>query len=74
VLGSRKQLDTPFSTTVITGDDLAERQVTKLGDVFFTDASVSDNSNANNAWASYLTVRGLQLDWRTASRSTACRS
>lgn len=63
-LGSRKQLDTPFSTTVITGDDLAERQVTKLGDVFFTDASVSDNSNANNAWSSYLTVRGLQLDWQ----------
>jgi iron complex outermembrane receptor protein len=32
--------------------------------VFFTDASVSDNSNANNAWSSYLTVRGLQLDWQ----------
>jgi len=65
-LGSRSQLDTPFSTTIVTGDDLADRQVSKLGDVFFTDASVSDNSNANNAWASYTTVRGLQLDWRNA--------
>lgn len=65
-LGTRSQLDTPFSTTVVTGEDLSDRQVKKLGDVFFTDASVSDNSNANNAWASYATVRGLQLDWRNA--------
>jgi iron complex outermembrane receptor protein len=65
-LGTRSQLDTPFSTTVVTGEDLADRQVTKLGDVFFNDASVSDNSNPGNAWASYTTVRGLQLDWRNA--------
>ncbi len=52
-LGNRSQLDTPFSTTTVTGEDLADRQVTKIGDVFFNDASVSDNSNANNAWASY---------------------
>lgn len=65
-LGSRSQLDTPFSTTVVSGEDLADRQVTKVGDVFFNDASVSDNSNGNNAWASYTTVRGLQLDWRNA--------
>ncbi|WP_149136054.1 TonB-dependent siderophore receptor [Cupriavidus campinensis] len=65
-LGNRSQLDTPFSTTIVTGEDLADRQVTKIGDVFFNDASVSDNSNANNAWASYTTVRGLQLDWRNA--------
>jgi len=65
-LGSKSQLDTPFSTTVVSGEDLADRQVTKIGDVFFNDASVSDNSNGNNAWASYTTVRGLQLDWRNA--------
>ncbi len=65
-LGTRSQLDTPFSTTVVTGEDLADRQVTKLGDVFFNDASVSDNSNAGNAWAAYTTVRGLQLDWQNA--------
>jgi iron complex outermembrane recepter protein len=65
-LGNRSQLDTPFSTTVVSGEDLADRQVTKVGDVFFNDASVSDNSNGNNAWASYTTVRGLQLDWRNA--------
>lgn len=65
-LGNRSQLDTPFSTTIVTGEDLADRQVTKIGDVFFNDASVTDNSNPGNAWASYTTVRGLQLDWRNA--------
>lgn len=63
-LGSRSQLDTPFSTTVVNEEELAARQPGKLGDVFIGDASVSDNSDANSAWASYITVRGLQLDWQ----------
>ncbi|MDR6858142.1 TonB-dependent receptor [Variovorax guangxiensis] len=67
-LGARTQLDTPFSTTVVKSEDLAERQVSKLGDVFALDASVSDNSGAYSAWASYLTVRGLPLDWQNAYR------
>lgn len=65
-LGSRSQLETPFSTTIVTGQDLVDRQVNKIGDVFFNDASVTDNSNPGNAWASYTTVRGLLLDWRNA--------
>ncbi len=67
-LGTRRQLDTPFSTTVVTSDSLAERQVSKLGDVFALDASVSDNSDAYNSWASYVTVRGLPLDWQNGYR------
>lgn len=63
-LGSRSQLDTPFSTTVVDEEELAARQPGKLGDIFMGDASVSDNSDANSAWASYITVRGLQLDWQ----------
>ena len=63
-LGSRSQLDTPYSTTVVTGRELVDRQANKLGDVFAQDASVSDNSNPYNAWASYVTVRGMQLDWQ----------
>nr|WP_323119480.1 TonB-dependent receptor [Burkholderia alba] len=63
-LGSRSQLDTPFSTTVVTTEELEERQAYKLGDVFAGDASVSDNSGAYGAWASYLSVRGMQLDWQ----------
>ena len=67
-LGTRTQLETPFSTTVVRSDDLAERQVSKLGDVFALDASVSDNSGAYSSWASYITVRGLPLDWQNAYR------
>lgn len=67
-LGARTQLDTPFSTTVVKSEDLAERQVSKLGDVFALDASVSDNSGAYSSWASYITVRGLPLDWQNAYR------
>ncbi|SDE28432.1 TonB-dependent siderophore receptor [Paraburkholderia lycopersici] len=67
-LGTRSQLDTPFSTTVVTGDDLADRQVYKLGGVFAGDASVSDNSNAYSAWATYITIRGLPVDWQNGFR------
>ena len=67
-LGSRSQLDTPFSTTVVSSEELTDRQVTKLGDIFANDASASDNSNAYNAWAAYLTVRGMQLDWQNGYR------
>lgn len=67
-LGNRSQLETPFSTTVVTAADLEERQVTKLGDVFALDASVSDNSASFGAWASYMSVRGLPLDWQNSFR------
>ena len=67
-LGTRSQLDTPFSTTVVTGEDLAERQVYKLGDVLAGDASVTNNSNAYNAWATYITIRGLPIDWQNGFR------
>ncbi|GLU32332.1 TonB-dependent receptor [Trinickia caryophylli] len=67
-LGARSQLDTPFSTTVVTNEQLADQQTYKLGDVFIGDASVTDNSGAYSAWASYMTVRGMQLDWQTGYR------
>jgi iron complex outermembrane receptor protein len=67
-LGNRTQLETPFSTTVVTAQDIEDRQVNKLGDVFALDASVSDNSAAYGAFASYQTVRGLPLDWQNSYR------
>jgi iron complex outermembrane receptor protein len=67
-LGSRSQLETPFSTTVVTGEDLADRQVNKLGDVFAGDASVTDSSNPYNAWATYISIRGLPIDWQNGFR------
>ncbi|HYG45739.1 MAG TPA: TonB-dependent receptor, partial [Bordetella sp.] len=67
-LGNRSQLETPFSTTVVTAADIENRQVNKLGDVFALDASVTDNSASYGAWASYLSVRGLPLDWQNSFR------
>ncbi|MNR76249.1 Ferrichrome-iron receptor precursor [compost metagenome] len=67
-LGSRSALETPFSSTVVTSADIAERKVSTLGELFTTDASVSDNSGAYGAWASYLTVRGLALDFQNSYR------
>ncbi|HSW08779.1 TonB-dependent siderophore receptor [Aquabacterium sp.] len=67
-LGARTQLETPLSTTVVTSDELAQRQVSKLGDVFALDAAVTDNSGAYSSWASYVSVRGLELDWQNAYR------
>src|SRR5690606_6085477 len=67
-LGNRTQLETPFSTTVVTSEDMDRRQVGKLGDVFALDASVTDNSSQSGAWANYLTVRGLVLDWQNGYR------
>ncbi|VVE23616.1 Ferrichrome receptor FcuA [Pandoraea iniqua] len=63
-LGSRSQLDTPFSTTVVSQEQLEQRQPAKLGDVFSTDASVTDGSNAFDAWAGYVYVRGMPIDWQ----------
>jgi iron complex outermembrane receptor protein len=67
-LGSRSAMETPLSTTVVSAEDLQTRQVSKLGDVFARDAAVTDNSDAYTSWASYITVRGLELDWQNAYR------
>ncbi|VVD84264.1 TonB-dependent siderophore receptor [Pandoraea anhela] len=64
-LGTRSQLDTPFSTTVVSQEQLEKRMPAKLGDVFVTDASVTDGSNAFDAWAGYIYVRGMPVDWQS---------
>lgn len=67
-LGGRTQLDTPFSTTIVPHAEIEGRPVDRLGDVFALDSAVSDNSAASGAWATYLTVRGLPLDWQNGFR------
>ena len=67
-LGSRTLLDTPFSVTSVTAAELADKQINKLGDIFYNDASVSDNSGGYSAWASYITIRGLPADWQNSFR------
>jgi iron complex outermembrane receptor protein len=67
-LGQRNALQTPYSSRVIAAETIEQTAPNKLGDLFFTDASVSDNSASVGAWASYLTVRGLDLDWQNSFR------
>lgn len=62
-LGTMSQMDTPFSTSIVTHEQMQNRQVHKLGDVFANDASVGDNSDSNSSWSTYVTVRGLPLDY-----------
>src|SRR6185437_13766229 len=56
-LGTRTQLETPFSTTVVTQNDIKNAQPRKLGDLFVNDASVTDTSGSYSGWSSYLSIR-----------------
>lgn len=67
-LGNVTQKDTPFSSAVVTSEQILEQASQKLGDLFIQDASVSDNTGANTAWGTYLTVRGMELDWQNSYR------
>jgi len=67
-LGALAQKDAPFSTAVVTSQQIQEQAPQKLGDLFVQDASVSDNSGAYTAWSTYLTVRGMELDWQNSYR------
>ena len=61
-LGSRAQLDTPFATTVVTQQELENRQVATIGQMFANDASVVTSGSRYSTRPNFLTVRGLGLD------------
>jgi iron complex outermembrane receptor protein len=67
-LGDVKQSETPFSTALVTEEQIQEQAAQKIGDLFTQDASVSDNSGAYTAWSTFLTVRGMDLDWQNSYR------
>ncbi len=62
-LGDRSQLDTPFSSTVITSQEIEDRQIKQIGDLFTTDASVVAQGATYATRSNLLSVRGLQLDY-----------
>lgn len=61
-LGDSSVLELPQSATVVGRDDLADRQVNSLGQVFAGDASVGAQGNTYTLLSSHLSVRGLPLD------------
>ena len=67
-LGDVTQSETPFSSAVVTNEQIQDQASQKLGDLFTQDASVSDNSGAYTAWSTYVTVRGMDLDWQNSYR------
>ncbi|WP_312165016.1 TonB-dependent siderophore receptor [Phenylobacterium sp.] len=58
-LGAKSLLDTPYSITVITADDIEKRQATSIGQVFINDPAVYSSAPAAtvNWWGTQ--IRGL---------------
>ncbi|WP_241018020.1 TonB-dependent siderophore receptor [Burkholderia sp. Ac-20349] len=61
-LGARSDLETPFSTRVVTQQDLEDRQVKSLGKVFAEDAAVLSLGDTYSFNAYSINVRGMALD------------
>lgn len=62
-LGNMSVLDTPFSVTVVSADDINDRQVSSLGDLFARDASAYATSAGYGSFGTTLSVRGLPLNY-----------
>ncbi|WP_321786624.1 TonB-dependent siderophore receptor [Paraburkholderia sp. J94] len=61
-LGTRSDLETPFSTRVVTQQELEDRQVKSLGKVFAEDAAVMSLGDTYSFNAYSINVRGIPLD------------
>ncbi|MFD1034060.1 TonB-dependent siderophore receptor [Sphingomonas hankookensis] len=61
-LGTRSILDTPLSVSSVSREDLADRAVTALGEVFARDPAVTSLGDTTTIYSSNLSVRGLPLD------------
>lgn len=61
-LGAASQLDTPFSTTEVTQEDIEDRQISSTAETFRHDPAVTTQNNVTyTIWGANLTVRGLGL-------------
>jgi iron complex outermembrane receptor protein len=61
-LGSRKQVDTPFSTHVVTAEEGEDMFATTANDLFKYDPAVSNTSTNAIAENSMFSVRGMPID------------
>ncbi|MFM0237227.1 TonB-dependent siderophore receptor [Paraburkholderia phytofirmans] len=61
-LGSRKQVDTPFSTHVVTSDEAQDLFATTANDLYKYDPAVSVISDNGVSENSMFTVRGMPID------------
>lgn len=61
-LGSRKQVDTPFSTHVVTSEEAQDLMATTANDLFKYDPAVSVSSENSVSENSMFNVRGMPID------------
>jgi len=61
-LGARSELETPFSTKSVSGEEIEARQATGLAEVLKYDASVTNSSPSVGTHPATLSMRGLKLD------------
>jgi iron complex outermembrane receptor protein len=61
-LGSRKQIDTPFSTHVVTSEEAQDLMAATANDLYKYDPAVSVSSDNRISENSMFTVRGLPID------------
>ncbi|NHO30495.1 TonB-dependent siderophore receptor [Acetobacter farinalis] len=61
-LGSKREIDTPFSIRTVTSAEIQERQVKSLSRLLSQDASVVSNGDTYSFNAYSVTVRGVPLD------------
>ncbi|WP_232445882.1 hypothetical protein [Burkholderia ubonensis] len=73
-LGTRSDLETPFSTRVVKQQELEDRQVKALGKVFAEDAAVLCWATPIRSTRIRSTCAASRSTTTTATRSTACRS
>ncbi|AOX20058.1 TonB-dependent siderophore receptor [Kozakia baliensis] len=63
-LGTRSELDTPFSIASVSAARIQKMQAADINDVFRYEPGVQENSNGGStASGSSFRVRGLNLDW-----------
>ena len=65
-LGSRSDLETPFSTATTSSEQIEDRQIASLAKVFADDASVSTKGGTYTQAAYAVAVRGLHRRARAA--------
>lgn len=63
ILGNKTILDTPYSVSVKTAEEIENRQVNSLGKIFVGDPSIVTQVNSySSGWSTPVSIRGLKLD------------
>ncbi|MPW42845.1 TonB-dependent receptor [Acinetobacter guerrae] len=63
VLGNKSVIDTPYSITTKTAEEIETRQTNSLGKIFVGDPSIVTQVNSySSGWSTPVSIRGLDID------------